>query len=110
MEAKDTVMSDVDLDAITVTKEEVEDCIKVNELDKRGDSRNTQLSTAISIVLNQKVAKAQAEISFKAGAMKVVAKISPQIEAFIQTPKMPDEMSLCLSVWWQSFVKGLEVT
>jgi len=31
---------------------------------------------------------------------RILAKIEPQLEGFIQSPKMPDEMSLCLKVWW----------
>jgi len=66
-----------------------------------------------------KVAEAQAKLTWEArqnevdeaeqrGIEKVVDKINPQIEAFIQSPKMPDELALVIKVWWQAFLKEVE--
>jgi len=46
----------------------------------------------------------------QAGIKEVVGQINPQIESFIQSPRMPNEMSLCIKVWWQAKLKewGIE--
>ena len=67
MEAIDTVMSDQQLDGISVTKEEVNAVIESGCFDGTDKSIAVQEVTALTIVFNRKVAKAQAEISFKAG-------------------------------------------
>ncbi|GAI92384.1 unnamed protein product, partial [marine sediment metagenome] len=36
----------------------------------------------------------------------IFREIEPQVEGFIQSPKMPNEMSLCIKVWWQALKKG----
>jgi len=71
------------------------------------------------VCLLRHTAEAQAEITWEArqnevdeaeqrGIEKVVDKINPQIEAFIQSPKMPDELALVIKVWWQAFLKEVE--
>lgn len=102
MEAKETVMSDVELDGIGCTADEVEDCIRANDFDRRGLSVEVQKSTAISIVLNRKVAKAQAEISFKAGRKEVVKDFETVLDA---PARYRLEMFFDILNTWQASIK-----
>ena len=70
MEAIDTVMSDQQLDGISVTKEEVNAVIESGCFDGTDKSIAVQEVTALTIVFNRKVAKAQAEITFPKGIDK----------------------------------------
>ena len=59
MKERPPVLNDQQLDGIHVGAEEVEDVIKSNCFDKTGKSAIVQRVTAVTIVFNRKVAKAQ---------------------------------------------------
>ena len=73
------VLSDCALDDLKVSKEEVEACIKKEELDTRGYSVSEQITTAITIILNRKAIEAQRDTDW-ARCQEIIRDIFEEFE------------------------------